>query len=220
MSKFSFKITESSGVKNIIYQIDKEKKENENDIIYKITRVKSKTITNEDYIIKKFMMDDVNKELLLLSVWKDKYIINGGYVNDKELVVSSKPKGAKYTNIETNTDIEYFSYTPSEDRKIIIINLDTAEELKEKKIIDDGKEYIVCELKPNKKYLAIEFRFGSYRTVAVGICKFEKKNEKYYADIDPTEARRIDYDLFIDSINKDMSKKIPVSKEINYDIEK
>lgn len=93
MSKFSFKITENSGVKNIIYQIDKEKKEN--DIIYKITRVKSNTITNEDYIIKEFIMDDVNKELLLLSVWKDKYIINGGYVNDKELVVSSKPKGAK-----------------------------------------------------------------------------------------------------------------------------
>ncbi len=206
----SFRITEKETVKTLIYEIIKVNiKDREIETTYKFERLEGKVVSENNGIkIKEYTLKTNNPNIIILTIWEDKCAVNGGIIKDGKLIISSKSKGIRYKAVKINQSAEYFKYEPSENRKILIIDLEDGKELKEEKIVYNDKEYITCKIVPNKKYLAIEFRFGISKIIVIGMCKFEKEKGKYIATIDPRESQRIDYEFFLRNIEKNMSKEI------------
>lgn len=224
MKKFSFKITELKDTKTLVYQLVKEQTRSKADVLDDIKLVKldkesEKIKVNEsESNISTYYINSDNAEIILITMWDNKYIVNGGMFDGKELKISTKPKGIVYNKFENNKEPEYFSYIPSENRKVFLIDLDKGQELELEKVVKDGIEYKLCSLKPNHKYLAIEYRGGEYKTIATGVCNFEKGEDKYVAIINPEEARRIEYVSFELEIEKGNYRKVPILKEKNREI--
>ena len=177
MKKYSFKVSEKNNMNSVIYAITSkmigEKKE------YFLEKLESKVlniIKESDISIKEYYFDDEIAEIITIAIWGNKYIINGGVVKNNEMILSTKPKGSRFIPADIVRDSEYFSYIPSEKRKIFLIDLETANEIIPERIVKAGNEYMVCKIDPGKKYLAIEYRFGTHKIIATGICKFEKVN--------------------------------------------
>ena len=162
---------------SVIYAITSKMLEGKKE--YFLEKLKSKVLSvveESDISIKEYYLDDEIAEIITIAIWENKYIINGGIVKNNEMVLSTKPKGSRFVPADVVSDSEYFSYIPSEKRKIFLIDLETANEVIPEKIVKDGNEYMVCKIDPGKKYLAIEYRFGTHKIIATGICKFEKVN--------------------------------------------
>lgn len=218
MEKIKFSITEIKSMVTIIYQINEVKSDElTNNSKYILEKLNSTVVEINGVNKRTFEINNTNN-LIVISMWDNKYSVNGGKINGNNLEFSTSPMGVIYGKIETSSEEEYFTYSPSEERKVFLIDLESQKEVESTKITENRNEYFICKLEPGKKYLAIEYRHGSSRTVATGICRFEKVNGEYKAVMQSNEIRRVDYDQILDNIDKGNKILVPLEREIQREL--
>ena len=94
-----FKITDMDGVRTCIYVIKglEEKEGNEYPFLSKIEVEEEK---QAEYTIKSFELQDNENEVILLSILKDKIVINAGEVKNDVLNICTKPRGIRFQEID------------------------------------------------------------------------------------------------------------------------
>ena len=146
-----FSITDPEGVKTVIYEVYKTKKEYLNEY--------------PKYNKKTFYVEDPQKDgnqLIILSFGEDKVIINNGILLGDEVKITKKPTPFKFDTIYSEKPMEYkeFQYTPNLKRPISIIDPETTEEVKPVLYFDEKTNEVKgkCKLRPFKSYFAFEIR--------------------------------------------------------------
>ena len=161
-----FSITDPEGVKTVIYQVNKTKKEYlEEYPKYTVERLEHTEELVGNYNKKTFFVANPQKngnQLVILSFGGDKVIINNGILLGDEVKITKKPTPFKFNTIYSEEEMEYkeFQYTPNLKRQISIIDPETTEEVKPV-LYFYGKTNEVkgkCKLKPYKSYFAFEIR--------------------------------------------------------------
>lgn len=161
-----FSITDPEGVKTVIYQVNKTKKEYLKDYPkYTVERLEHTEEIVGNYNKKTFYVEEPNKDgnqLIILSFGEDKVIINNGILMGDEVKITKKPTPLKFDTIYSEEPTEYkeFQYTPNLKRPISIIDPETTEEVKPMLYFDEETNEIKgkCKLKPYKSYFAFEIR--------------------------------------------------------------
>ena len=147
-----FSIADPKGIKTVIYQINKTKKE----FLKQYPK---------DYNRKTFYVENIGKngnQLAIFSFGKDRVIINTGILLGNEVKITKKPTSFKFNTIYSETETEYkeFNYTPNLKRPITIIDPETTEEIKPTLYYDEKTDTVKgkCKIKPYKSYFAFEVR--------------------------------------------------------------
>lgn len=159
-----FSITDPDGVKTVIYQVYKTKKEFLKDYPkYTVERLEHSETILGDKNKKTFFVDNPSKEgnqLVILSFANDKVVINTGVLMGDEVKITKKPVPMKFDTLyaEENTEYKEVEYTPNLKRAISIIDPETTEELKPILYFDEKTNEVKgkCKLKPYKSYFAFE----------------------------------------------------------------
>lgn len=161
-----FSITDPEGVKTVIYQVNKTKKEYLKE--YPKYTVEILEHTEEiigNYNKKTFYVDNPQKDgnqLVILSFATDKVVINNGLLLGDEVKITKKPSPFQFNTIYSEEPMEYkdFQYTPNLKRPISIIDPETTEEIKPVLYYDEKTDEVKgkCKLRPNKSYFAFEIR--------------------------------------------------------------
>ena len=163
-----FSITDPKGVKTVIYQVYKTKKEYQKEYPkYTVERLDHIEEIRGDNNRKTFYVEDPAKDgntLVILSFGQDKVVINTGLLLGDELRITKKPTPFKFTTLysEKNEEYKEFKYTPNLKRPISIIDPETTEEIKPVLYFDEQTNEVKgkCKLKPYKSYFAFEIRDG------------------------------------------------------------
>lgn len=161
-----FSIMDPQNVNTIIYQINEEEKElDDNSPRFTLERLKCREQLIGSNKKKTFFVDEVqgdSKQLVILSFGKDKVVVNNGVLDKDNVKISRKPMPVKFDTLYSEQESEYqdIKYTPNLKRPITIIDPETAEEVKPVLYIDEKTNEVKgkCKLKPYKSYFAFEIR--------------------------------------------------------------
>ncbi len=161
-----FSITDPQGIKTVIYQVYKTKKEYLKEYPkYTVERLEHTEEIIGNYNKKTFYVDDPSQDgnqLIILSFASDKVVINNGLLLGNEVKITKKPTPFQFNTIYSEEPMEYkeFQYTPNLKRPISIIDPETTEEIKPTLYYDEKTDEVKgkCKLKPNKSYFAFEIR--------------------------------------------------------------
>ena len=161
-----FSITDPEGIKTVIYQVNRTKKEYLKEYPkYTVERLEHTEEIVGNYNKKTFYVENPQKDgnqLIILSFGADKVIINNGILMGDEVKITKKPTPFKFDTIYAEEEMEYkdFQYTPNLKRPISIIDPETTEEVKPVLYFDEKTNEVKgkCKLKPNKPYFAFEIR--------------------------------------------------------------
>lgn len=161
-----FSITDPEGIKTVIYQVNKTKKEYAKEYPkYTVERLEHTEEIVGNYNKKTFYVNNPQKEgnqLVILSFGQDKVVINNGLLIGDEVKITKKPTPFQFNTIYSDEPTEYkdFQYTPNLKRPISIIDPVTTEEVKPVLYYDEKTDEVKgkCKLKPNKSYFAFEIR--------------------------------------------------------------
>ena len=158
-----FSITDPKDVSTIIYEVNKEEKNNKGPKL---------TIQRLDYIEeirgenkkKTFYIDEPlvdGNSLVILSFAKEKVVVNTGLLLDDKVFIKKKPMPIKFDTLYSEeTQYKEFDYTQNLKRPISIIDPETTEEIKPVLYFDEKTNEVKgkCKLKPYKSYFAFEIR--------------------------------------------------------------
>ena len=145
-----FSITDPEGVRTVIYEVYKTKKEYLNEYPkYTVGRLEFTEELVGKYNKKTFYVEDPQddgNQLIILSFGEDKVIINNGILIGDE--------------VKEPVEYKEFQYTPNLKRQISIIDPETTEEIKPTLYFDEKTNEVKgkCKLKPYKSYFAFEVR--------------------------------------------------------------
>ena len=161
-----FSITDPEGIKTVIYQVNRTKKEYLKEYPkYTVERLDHTEVIVGNYNKKTFYVENPQKDgnqLIILSSGADKVIINNGTLMGDEVKITKKPTPFKFDTIYAEEEMEYkdFQYTPNLKRPISIIDPETTEEVKPVLYFDEKTNEVKgkCKLKPYKSYFAFEIR--------------------------------------------------------------
>lgn len=161
-----FSIADPKGIKTVIYQINKTKKEFLKQYPkYTVERLDHTEEIVGDYNRKTFYVENIGKngnQLAIFSFGKDRVVINTGILLGDEVKITKKPTSFKFNTIYSETETEYkeFNYTPNLKRPITIIDPETTEEIKPTLYYDEKTDTVKgkCKIKPYKSYFAFEVR--------------------------------------------------------------
>ena len=161
-----FSITDPNGVKTVIYQVNKTKKEYIDKYPpYTVERLKHTEELVGKNNRKTFYVEEPLKygnKLVIFSFAGEKVIVNNGVLIGDEVKINKKPTLFKFDTLYSEEEVEFkdFKYTPNLKRQISIIDPETTEEIKPKLYYDEETNEIrgKCKLKPYKSYFAFEIR--------------------------------------------------------------
>ena len=161
-----FSITDPEGVRTVIYQINKTKKEFLEDYPkYTVERLEHTEEIVGNLNKKTFYVENLEKDgeqIVILSFAKDKVVINNGILEEDRVRISKKPMPFKFTTLYPEKEGEYVdvNYTPNLKRPISIIDPETTEEIKPNLYFDEKTNEVKgkCKLKPYKSYFVFEIR--------------------------------------------------------------
>lgn len=163
-----FSITDPEGVKTIIYQINKTKKEYlEEYPKYTVERLEHTEELVGKLSKRTFYVEEPQKDgnqLIILSFGEEKVVVNTGILIGNAVKITKKPSSFKFNTLYSEEEMEYkdFQYTPNLKRAISIIDPETTEEVKPVLYFDEKTNEVrgKCKLKPYKSYFAFEIREG------------------------------------------------------------
>ncbi len=163
-----FSITDPEGVKTVIYQVNKTKKEYlEEYPKYTVERLDHTEELVGNLNRRTFYVEEPQKEgnqLVILSFGEEKVVINTGILLGDEVKITKKPAAFKFNTLYSEEEMEYkdFQYTPNLKRAISIIDPETTEEVNPVLYFDETTNEVKgkCKLKPYKSYFAFEIREG------------------------------------------------------------
>ena len=159
-----FSITDPEGVKTVIYQVNKTRKEFLDEYPkYTVERLEHTEEIVGNLNRKTFYVEEPQKEgnqLVILSFGKEKVVINSGLLLDDEVRITKKPTPFKFNTLYSEEGMEYkeIAYTPNLKRQISIIDPETTEEIKPVLYFDEKTNEVKgkCKLKPYKSYFTFE----------------------------------------------------------------
>lgn len=160
-----FSITDKDEVNTVIYQVNKTQKEYLNNYPkYTVERLDyTEQLIGDNKRKKTFYVDNPAPEgnpLVFLSFGKNKVVVNTGFLDYDEVIISKKPMPMKITTIYNEKESVYkeFQYTPNMKRPISIIDPETTEEIKPVLYFDEETNEVKgrCKLEPKKQYFAFE----------------------------------------------------------------
>lgn len=163
-----FSITDPEGVKTVIYQVNKTKKEYlEEYPKYTVERLEHTEELVGKLNRKTFYVEEPQKtgnQLVILSFGEDRVVVNTGILLGDEVKITKKPTPFKFNTLYAEEEMEYkdFQYTPNLKRPVSIIDPETTEEVKPVLYFDEKTNEVKgkCKLKPYKSYFAFEIREG------------------------------------------------------------
>lgn len=163
-----FSITDPEGVKTVIYQVNKTKKEYLSEYPkYTVERLEHTEELVGKLNRKTFYVEEPQKEgnqLVIMSFGSQRVVINTGILLGDEVKITKKPTPFKFNTLYSEEEMEYkdFQYTPNLKRPISIIDPETTEEVKPTLYFDEKTNEVKgkCKLKPYKSYFAFEIREG------------------------------------------------------------
>lgn len=163
-----FSITDPEGVKTVIYQIVKTKKEYLDEYPkYTVERLDHTEEIVGNLNRRTFYVEEPQKDgnqLVILSFGEERVVINTGILLGDEVKITKKPASFKFNTLYSEEEMEYkdFQYTPNLKRAISIIDPETTEEVKPVLYFDEKTNEVKgkCKLKPYKSYFAFEIREG------------------------------------------------------------
>lgn len=199
----SINLSDPKGRVSIIYSIKS------NDISaqgVKLERLHSESEDLGDKVKRKFFVSSNEvKEILVLSLMKEKVFVNIATVSKDTLKLASVSTKISFIETETSETVELY-YTPTSQRKIFVIDLETGDEIEpELNILSTGETKGIIYLEVGKKYLAIEFRDSPYRTILAGACQVLLEDESLKLSISKDEAKMISLDKYIELIGSGKS---------------
>ena len=161
-----FSITDPEGIKTVIYEVYKTKREYLDEYPkYTVERLEHTEEIVGKYNKKTFYVEDPQKDgnqLVILSFGQDKVIINNGILLGDEVKITKTPTSFKFDTIYSEKPMEFkeFQYTPNLKRQISIIDPETTDEVKPVLYFDEKTNEVKgkCKLKPYKSYFAFEIR--------------------------------------------------------------
>lgn len=123
--------------------------------------------------------DERDYDILLLTLGKEKALMNMAILKKDELLISKEPANVSYKTLRTEDSITYkdINYTPNFKRPISIIDPEIADEAKPVLYFDEAANMVRARVKllPDKSYIALEVRkkeTGGYKTNYT-VCTFE-----------------------------------------------
>jgi len=159
-----FSVVEREGVRTVIYQVQ-ETDDSEEYPKATIQRLLSRSQLVGETTKKTFYVEKVGPDadkIIILSFMKDRVIVNNGRLLENEVRISKKPIPLKFDTLYSDKETEFkeFRYTPSLQRPITVIDIETTEEIKPVLYIDKETNEVrgKCILKPFKPYFAFEVR--------------------------------------------------------------
>lgn len=161
-----FSITDKDEMNTVIYQINRNDQKEHGDKTHKFTVERleyTEQLIGENKRKKTFYVDNPAPEgnpLVFLSFGNNKVIVNTGFLDYDEIIISKKPMPMKLTTLYNENEVIYkeFTYTPNMKRPISIIDPETTEEIKPVLYMDEKTNEVrgKCRLEPYKKYFAFE----------------------------------------------------------------
>ena len=160
-----FSITDPKGVRTVIYQVNKTKKEYLDKYPkYTVERLNSSEELVGELNKKTFYVEDPRKEgnqLVMMSFTGERVIINSGVLIGNEVRITKSPEQYNFQTLYSEEkEYKEFNYTPNLKRAISIIDPETTEEINPTLYFDEETNEVKgkCKLKPYKSYFAFEIR--------------------------------------------------------------
>ena len=158
-----FCISDPRGMSTIAFMIEEDTVDSET--VFTLKLLDKEIEEDGEKTNKTFFVQSLNDAVvvLMVTIGKNKVVMNSGLLQDSELEITKKPDIIKYEPIMNESDdIEFkdFQYTPNLKRPISLIDTETAEEIKPSLYLDPESGDIVGKIKlmPYKSYICIEIR--------------------------------------------------------------
>ena len=160
-----FSITDPKGVRTVIYQVNKTKKEYLDKYPkYTVERLNSSEELVGELNKRTFYVEDPRKEgnqLVMMSSAGERVVINSGVLIGNEVRITKSPEQYNFQTLYSEEkEYKEFNYTPNLKRAISIIDPETTEEINPTLYFDEETNEVKgkCKLKPYKSYFAFEIR--------------------------------------------------------------
>lgn len=161
--KQEFSILDPNGLKTIAFAIENDYVKDEE--VYTLQMLDNLEEEQDGKKKKTFFVEGNNEEttVLMLTMGKNKVVINSAILKDNEISVINKPNIVKYEPIlNTQKEVLYrdFKYTNNLKRPISIIDVETGQEVKPVLYIDQESGEVIgkCKMMPYKPYIALELK--------------------------------------------------------------
>lgn len=209
----SINILDPDGRNTIMYSIEESRRQDVLSGEKYLSKLDFKSSVSENGVNKAFILpEDAAKDILVLSFMPEKVFINFAVVRNGTFKMGTVSTKIEYLK-PTKTAISEFTYTPTRQRKIYIIDTETAEEIKSQLLMsDDGTIKGRVLLEQNKKYLAIELRKDGYKKIGAAFVRFLEDDNKYVLNIDKKEARLILLDRYKEIIDEGKCVEVPLKE--------
>lgn len=168
----------------------------------KLERLETKSQNLGDKIRRSFYLDtNSDKEILVLSIMKEQVFVNVAAVSKGILKLASVSTKIGFIETEKSETIEIY-YTPTVERKIFIIDIETGDEVEpDFDVTSTGEMKGIIDLEIGKKYITIELRDKAFRSILVGASQLLIDNDVLKLHISKEEAKRVIVDKYIELIN-------------------
>lgn len=208
-------LIDPNGRISIMYSIKEDKSMKIN--TYRIEKLHSQNEVLGERTKRKFLISDEDKEIIVLSIMKEQVFVNIATIVDDIFKLASVSTKISFIETEKQETLELY-YTPTAQRKIFIIDLETGDEVEpEISLTSEGLMKGIINLEIGKKYLTIELRNDTERLIAVGMSQLLLEDDLLKLNIKKEEVKRINLEKYIELINsgKAIEKKldIPVAEK-------
>ncbi len=203
-------LIDPNGRISIMYSIKEDKSMKIN--TYRIEKLHSQNEVLGERTKRKFLISDEDKEIIVLSIMKEQVFVNIATIVDDIFKLASVSTKISFIETEKQETLELY-YTPTAQRKIFIIDLETGDEVEpEISLTSEGLMKGIINLEIGKKYLTIELRNDTERLIAVGMSQLLLEDDLLKLNIKKEEVKRINLEKYIELINsgKAIEKKLEI----------
>lgn len=193
-------LVDPKGRISLMYSIDKPIKEGTTNT--KLERLESKSQNLGDKIRRSFYLDANNdKDIIVLSIMKEQVFVNVATYSKGILKLASVSTKINFIETKKSETVEVY-YTPTVERKIFIIDIETGNEVEPDFDVNSiGEMKGIVNLEAGKKYVTIELRDKAFRSILIGAAQLLIENNILKLYISKEEAKRIRVDKYIELIN-------------------
>lgn len=169
----------------------------------KLEKLEVKSQDLGDKTRRSFYLDIAEKkeeEILVLSIMREQIFVNLAIVSENIFKLSSVSTKVDFIETKTKGFIEVY-YTPTAERKIFVIDIETGDEVEpEFNITATGETKGIINLEIGKKYITIELRDVAYKTILLGACQLFIEDDILKLGIKKEEAKMIRLDKYVELI--------------------
>jgi hypothetical protein len=163
----NFTIVDPQGMKTLAFLVNKSEESVENAPVYTLQKLdfaiqEEEGKRKKTFFINEPVLDTEEKDIVLLTVGKEKALLNTAILQNDKLYVYKGPAPLEYKTLYSDKPIEFkdFKYTPNFKRPISIIDPEIGDEVKPVLYFDNQDNVVKGKIKlmPYKSYIALEVK--------------------------------------------------------------